>query len=125
MVARVLLALTLILCGISAASAQSDVPILSGGAGFFSATQGNNTFFQPVVAPVLVVPFGEKWLVESRAHLRGFFSREKGATGPFQRQFIGTLEYLQLDYNANSHLTVTAGRLLTPLCIFNERISAL
>jgi len=62
MVARVLLALTPILCGLSAASAQSDIPILSGGAGFFSATQGNNTFFQPVVAPELVVPFGEKWL---------------------------------------------------------------
>jgi len=84
MIARVLLALTLILCGLSAASAQSDIPILSGGAGFFSATQGNNTFFQPVVAPVLVVPFGEKWLVESRADLRGFISRENGSTGPYQ-----------------------------------------
>ena len=123
--ARVLLAFTLILFGLSSASAQSNTPILSGGAGFFSATQGDNTFFQPVVAPVLVVPLGEKWLVESRADLRGFISREDGSTGPYQGQFFGTLEYLQLDYNANSHLTITAGRFLTPFGIFNERISAI
>ena len=123
--ARVLLALTLVLFGLSGVSAQSDVPILSGGAGFLSATQGDTTFFQPVVAPVLVVPLGEKWLVESRADLRGFISREDGSTGPYQGQFFGTLEYLQLDYNANSHLTITAGRFLTPFGIFNERISAI
>src|SRR5260370_37805396 len=120
--ARVLLAFTLVLFGLSSASAQSNTPILSGGAGFFSATQGDNTFFQPVVAPVLVVPLGEKWLVESRADLRGFISRGNGPTGPYQGQFFGTLEYLQLDYNANSHLTITAGRFLTPFGIFNERI---
>jgi len=123
MVARVLLAFTFILCALSCASAQSDVPILSGGAGFLGTTQGNNTFFQPVVAPVLLVPLGEKWLVEARADLRGFISRENGSTGPYQGQFFGTLEYLQLDYNANSHLTITAGRFLTPFGIFNERIS--
>jgi hypothetical protein len=125
MVARVLLASMLILSALSGASAQSDIPILSGGAGFFSATQGKNTFFQPVIAPVLVVPLGEKWLVESRADLRGFISRENGTTGPYQGQFLSTLEYLQLDYNANSRLTITAGRFLTPFGIFNERISAI
>ena len=104
MVARVLLAFTLMLCGLSGASAQSDVPILSGGAGFLTATQGDHTFLQPVVAPVLVVPLGEHWLIESRADLRGFVSRENGTTGPYQGQFFGTLEYLQLDYNVNSHL---------------------
>jgi hypothetical protein len=123
MLARVFLALTLMLFGLGAVGAQSDVPILSGGAGFLTATQGDRTFFQPVVAPVLVVPLGEHWLIESRADLRGFISRENGTTGPYQGQFFGTLEYLQLDYNANSHLTVTAGRFLTPFGIFNERIS--
>jgi len=125
MVARVLGALTLIMLVLSAASAQSNIPILSGGAGFLTATQGDNTFFQPVVAPVLVVPLGENWLVESRADLRGFISRENGTTGPYQGRFFGTLEYLQLDYNANSHLTITAGRFLTPFGIFNERLSAI
>jgi hypothetical protein len=125
MAVRVSLVFALVLFGLSSASAQSDIPILSGGAGFLSARQGDTAFFQPVVAPVLVVPLGEKWLVESRADLRGFISRENGSTGPYQGQFFGTLEYLQLDYNANSHLTITAGRFLTPFGIFNERISAI
>lgn len=125
MIERVLWVSTLALFGLTGASAQSSVPILSGGAGFWGATQGGNTFFQPVLAPVLAVPLGENWLIESRADLRGLISREDGTTGPFQGQFFGTLEYLQLDYNANSHLTITAGRFLTPFGIFNERLSAI
>ena len=107
------------------ASAQPGVSLLSGGAGFFSATQGGNTFFQPVIAPVLLVPLGQKWLIESRADLRGVIAQENGATGPYQGQFFGTLEYLQLDYNVSTHMTITAGRFLTPFGIFNERISAI
>ncbi len=90
------------------ASAQSDVPIISGGAGFFSATQGGNTFFQPVIAPVVVAPLGEKWLIETRADLREVISHKNGNSGPYQGQFFGTLEYLQLDYNVNTHMTITA-----------------
>jgi hypothetical protein len=125
MVRRVLWVFTLALMVVTPAGAQSSVPVISGGAGFFSATQGGATFFQPVVAPVLAFPLGEKWLIESRVDLRGFVSRENGTTGPYQGQFFDTLEYLQLDYNANSHLTITAGRFLTPFGIFNERLSAL
>jgi hypothetical protein len=125
MLVRVLWIFTIVLLGWAGARAQSTVPILSGGAGFFGANQGGTTFLQPVVAPVLVVPFGEGWLIESRADLRGFLSRDDGTTGPYQGQFFGTLEYLQLDYNANSHLTITAGRFLTPFGIFNERLSAI
>jgi hypothetical protein len=125
MTTKVLWVFALALFAITAASAQSSVPIISGGAGFFSTTQGGITFFQPVVAPVLVVPLGEKWLIESRADLRGFISRENGTTGPYQGQFFATLEYLQIDYNANSRLTITTGRFLTPFGIFNERLSAI
>jgi Phosphate-selective porin O and P len=125
MFAKALWVFTLALFWLTAANAQSDVPILSGGAGFLGANQGGNTFLQPVVAPVLVVPLGDNWLIESRADLRGFVSREDGTTGPFQGQFFGTLEYLQVDYKASSRLTVTAGRFLTPFGIFNERLSAI
>ena len=105
--------------------AQENVPILSGGAGFFGAAQGDVHFYQPVLAPVLTVPLGERWLVESRADLREVISRENGTSGPYQGEFFGTLEYLQLDYLASSHVTITAGRFLTPFGIFNERLSAI
>lgn len=115
------LALTVVT--VARASAQSDIPIISGGAGFLGATQGGVPLYQPVLAPVLAVPLGNKWLVESRADLREVVFRQNGSSGPWDSQGFATLEYLQLDYNATSHLTITAGRFLTPFGIFNERIS--
>jgi hypothetical protein len=109
----------------ASAEAQETVPILSGGAGFFGASAAGAQYYQPVLAPVLTVPLGKKWLIESRADLREFISRENGTSGPYQGKFFGTLEYLQLDYLANSHVTITAGRFLTPFGIFNERLSAI
>jgi hypothetical protein len=109
----------------NAAAQQSDIPIISGGAGLFDAKQGGVNVLQPVLAPVLAIPLGERWLIESRADLRGVVARENGTSGPYQGQFFGTIEYLQLDYNLSSHLTVTGGRFLTPFGIFNERISAI
>ena len=103
--------------------AQENCPILSGGVQFLSSTVGGNTFFQPAIAPVLVVPLGEHWLVESRADLRGFIAHQDGSTGPYQGQFIASLEYLQLDYIANPHVTVTVGRFLTPFNIYDKRFT--
>jgi hypothetical protein len=118
----VLRILLLMLCGASFVWPQ-DVPVLSGGAGFFDEDNGGANSFQLVLAPVLLVPLGEKWLIESRADLREVYFRENGTNGPYQGQFFGTLEYLQLDYNATSRLTITAGRFLTPFGIFSERLS--
>jgi len=123
MIEKCLWRVGLALFAVTAACAQSNIPIISGGLGFFGATRGGVNSFQPVVAPVLAAPLGEKWLIESRADLRGFISREDGTTGPYQGQFFDTLEYLQVDYNATSRLTITAGRFLTPFGIFNERLS--
>src|SRR5580698_7030697 len=106
----------------SAAVAQEDVPIISGGAGFLSSTQGGTNVLQPVLAPVLSVPLGDRWLIESRADLR-VVDFQQGPGGSYSNESFATLEYLQLDYNANSHLTISAGRFLTPFNIYNERIT--
>src|SRR3984885_1225326 len=122
MAGRILAFWFLCLLGCSFAGAQEDVPIISGGAGFLSSTQGGTNVLQPVLAPVLSVPLGDRWLIESRADLREvYFQQSPG--GPYSNDGFATLEYLQLDYNANSHLTITAGRFLTPFNIYNERIS--
>ena len=107
-------------------SAQKSpyVPLISGGAGFFSSTNEGSTFFQPVVAPVLALPLGPHLLVESRADLRGFY-QQTNETGPFHGSFTATLEYLQADYIVNPHLIITAGRFLTPFGTYNERLTAL
>ena len=123
MLLRVLRVLLLCLSVGPLLDAQENVPIISGGAGFLGSTQGGVNVFQPVLAPVIAVPFGERWLVETRADLREVISRKNGTTGPYQGQFFGTLEYLQLDFLVDSHLTITAGRFLTPFGIFNERLA--
>jgi len=116
--------LTLSLFSASALQAQSDTPILSGALAFLGSTNGGANSYQPILAPVLVAPFGDHWLVESRADVQGFIARQDGTSGPYSGQFAASLDYLQLDYIANSHLTVTVGRFLTPFNIYNERMSA-
>ena len=119
---KVLAVCFLSLFGCFFAAAQENVPIISGGAGFLSSTQGGTNVLQPVLAPVLALPLGDHWLIESRADLREVYFQQ-GPGGPYTNEGFTTLEYLQLDYNANSHLTITAGRFLTPFNIYNERIS--
>jgi len=117
-----LLALLAALSGPSAVRGQSDTPILSGGVQFVGTSNAGAVFYQPVIEPVLVVPVGDHWLFETRAGFQGFIARENGTTGPYQAQFFRSLDYAQIDYIANSHFTITAGRFLTPFNIYNERL---
>ncbi|MGH9573817.1 MAG: hypothetical protein ACRD40_09840 [Candidatus Acidiferrales bacterium] len=105
----------------ASASAQATVPIVSGGVGFLSATSQGTTTMQPVIAPVLTVPIGNRWLIESRADLRGFVFPQNGH-GPYQAQFFDTLEYAQVDFLAANWLTISAGRFLTPFNMYSERL---
>ena len=115
-----------LLGGIAAAqdAPQSEVrpvPVLSGGIAFVPSVEGGHTTLGSVAAPVLLVPLGEKWLVESRATFEGNFQRQNG-TGPFVGPVEKQVDYLELDYIANKYLTVTTGRFLTPFGIYNERL---
>ena len=110
----------------SAALAQTDisekpVPILSGTAGTFSFVTGGQNQIDTQVNPVLLVPLGDHWLIESRGEFEGEFQRPPGG-GPYQGPVEKHLDYAQLDYIANPYVTVTAGRFLTPFGIFNERL---
>lgn len=104
--------------------ASPDVPLISGGIGIFSSTNEGFTFIQPVIAPVLEFPIRKQLLIESRADIRGLFQQTNN-TGPYNGTFTAVPEYLQLDYLANRHLTVVAGRFLTPFGTYNERLTAI
>jgi hypothetical protein len=110
------------LCVGSKIGAQSDIPVISGGMQFVSTTSGGVTTMQPVIEPVVLIPLGDHWLIESRATFDEFIFREDGASGPYHAKTFSTVDYLQLDYIANSHLTITVGRFLTPFGIYNERL---
>ena len=119
--------LLLLLCftaGLAAAQSSNEekpVPILSGTAGYFNFVTAGQNQVDAQINPVLLVPLGERWLVESRMECEGAFQRPPDG-GPYGGQVSKNLDYLQADYIANPYVTVTMGRFLTPFGIFNERL---
>ncbi len=97
------------------------MPILSGNAGTFSFVTGGHNVIDTQINPVLLVPLGDRWLVEARAEFEGQFQRPPSG-GPYGGPVDKHVDYAQLDYIANPYLTVTLGRFLTPFGIFNERL---
>ena len=106
----------------SKADAQ-NTPLISGGVGFLTTTNGGVTALQPVISPVAAVPLGEHLLVESRAYIADFIAPKNGNSGPYEGNFFAGLQYLQLDYIAAPKLTVTVGDFLTPFGTYNERLA--
>ena len=102
-------------------SAIRPVPILTGSAGYFNNVVAGETQLTSVIMPVMLVPLGDQWLVESRGTFRAEFERS-GSENAYGDKVEKELDYLQLDYIANPRVTVTAGRFLTPFGIYNERL---
>jgi len=105
------------------AAAQGQVPVISGGAVILATQNGESTFIQPILTPVGVVPLGNHFLAETRIDMREFYFRANSGQ-PFSHQWFSSIDYLQLSYIANPHMTFTVGRFLTPFGIYNERLTA-
>lgn len=118
------------ICAVSfvpALQAQSEaserpVPILTGNAGYFTNVEGGEAELVPSFNPVILLPLGDRWLVEGRAEFKGEFERGDWGDGPYGGKVEKEIDYLQVDYIANPYVTVTAGRFLTPFGIYNERL---
>jgi hypothetical protein len=102
-------------------SNDRPVPILTGSAGYFTSVTAGQTELNAQINPVLLLPLGDHWLVESRAEFEGAFARPDGG-GPYGGMVSKNLDYAQVDYIASPYVTVTMGRFLTPFGIFNERL---
>src|ERR1700755_110583 len=100
-----------------------DTPLLSGGVGFFTNTNGGNTSYQPIIEPLLAAPIGQRVLIESRAALLETWApRSNGQTG-YDHTFFGGLTYLQGDVILTPHVTLVGGSFLIPFGTYNERLS--
>jgi hypothetical protein len=104
------------------ANAQ-NTPLISGGVGLLTSTNGGVTSLQPVISPVAALPLGEHLLIESRAFIGDFYAPANGNSGPYKGDFFAQLQYLQLDYIAAPKLTFTVGDFLTPFGTYNERLA--
>ena len=105
----------------SSIDTERPVPILSGNAGFFTNVNVGKAELVPSINPLILLPLGDRWLVESRAEFKGDFQRPDGG-GSYGGKVEQEVDYLQLDYIANRYVTIAAGRFLTPFGIYNERL---
>jgi hypothetical protein len=97
------------------------VPVLSGSTGFITTFDDGDAHLGPVVTSVVLLPLGQRWLVEARATFESDLSQPPGQSG-FHGVVKKEVDYAQMDFIANPHVTVTVGRFLTPFGIFNERL---
>jgi hypothetical protein len=104
-------------------SAAQDTPLLSGGVGFFTSTNGGSTSYQPHIEPLIAAPIGSSLLVEGRGILQEEFSPNGGGQSGYSHSHLASLLYLQGDYLATPHLTVVAGSYLIPFNTYNDRLS--
>jgi hypothetical protein len=99
----------------------SPVPIFSAGLAYNSFFDGGTQNVHPLLAPVILIPFGQSWLIESRLGFEINLAPVPGMIG-YKGALQKEVDYLQLDYIADPHLTVTVGRFLTPFGVYNERL---
>ena len=107
-----------------AMQAQDDIkpiPVLTGYTSYFTRVTGGQYQDAPGITPLLLVPIGDKWLLEARGSYSDTFAKDA------QGNYIGTnsygLAYGQIDYIASKYVTLTAGRFITPFNIYGERLA--
>ena len=73
------------------------------------------------MSPLLLLPMGDKWLVEAKGSYSDTFS--KNAQGDYNGTISYGMAYGQIDYIANRYMTFVAGRFTTPFNIYGERLA--
>ena len=98
-----------------------ETPLITGSIGFLHGTTRGQTSYLPVFVPLAVVPVTHHFLFETRGL---FVEAITPRAGKSYKTLLGrNLNYLQLDYLANAHMTIVAGKFLTPFGTYNERLS--
>jgi hypothetical protein len=109
-------------CATSHVAAQ-DTPLISGGVGFFTVTQGGVTTYQPHIEPLIAAPVGKSFLIESRGIIFEQFAPKANGQPGYDHNHFADIIYLQGDYVATRHITVVAGDYILPFNTYNDRLS--
>src|SRR5215471_415821 len=105
----------------SANEPVKTVPILSGATGYFTRVTGGQFQNTPSVSPVLLLPVGDKWLLEAKGNYSVTYA--KGDEGYYESTSAYNLIYGQVDYLANRYVTIVGGRFTTPFGVYGERLA--
>src|SRR5205807_1477224 len=74
----------------------------------------------PSVSPLLLIPMGDRWLIEAKGSFADTFARNA------QNNYDGTVSYgmpyAQVDY-ITKYVTVVARRFTTPFGVYGERLA--
>ena len=97
------------------------VPILTGSTAYFTRVTAGQYQDAPSVSPLLLLPMGDKWLMEAKGSYSDTFS--KNAQGDYNGTISYGMAYGQIDYIANRYMTFVAGRFTTPFNIYGERLA--
>jgi hypothetical protein len=100
-----------------------ETPLISGGGGFLSNTNAGNTTYTPIIEPLIMLPLGPRFQIESRAALVETFFPVHGQNKSYDHSHFIGLTYLQGDFFLSKHMTIVAGSYLTPFGTYNERLS--
>src|ERR1700761_4150668 len=96
-------AIALVLFAATRIGRAQTTPLISGGGGFLTSTNGGNTTYLPIIEPLIAAPIGPHVLIESRAALtESFFPRGGGQTG-YDHSYFAGLTYLQGDIFLSPH----------------------
>lgn len=110
-----------------AAQAQDDggsikpVPVLTGSVAYFTRVTGGQYQDAPSVSPLLLLPIGDKWLIEAKGSDSDTYA--KNSLGDFAGTNSYGMSYAQIDYIANRYMTFVGGRFTTPFNIYGERLA--
>lgn len=96
------------------------VPVLTGSTAYFTRVTAGQVQDAPSFSPLLLLPIGDKLLIESKGGLSDTFA--KNAQGDYAGTVSYGLVYAQADY-ITRYVTVTGGRFTTPFGIYNERLA--
>ena len=97
------------------------IPILTGSTAYFSRVTGGQVQDAPAVSPLLLVPIGDKWLLEAKGSFSDTYA--KNVKGDYAGTLSYGLAYAQVDYIANRFVTVSAGRFITPFGMYGEKLA--
>lgn len=111
-----------ILCAGRCGNSQ-ETPLLSGGVGFQTSTNGGNTSYQPIIEPLLAAPIGQRVLIESRAAILETYAPRTNGQAGYDHTHFAALTYLQGDVIVTPHITFVGGSFLLPFGTYNERLS--